>query len=69
MWHDGVVTTAFKNGEWVLLDNLSQAEASVLERLNPIVCFLHQLNTRTRVRCEAFLFCQKHCTPAKVFWI
>lgn len=40
VWHDGVVTTAFLRGEWALLDNLSQAEASVLERLNPVVSIL-----------------------------
>jgi MoxR-like ATPase len=29
-WLDGVVTEAFRNDFWVLLDNLNQAEASVL---------------------------------------
>lgn len=37
IWRDGIVTDAFSRGGWVLLDNLSQAESSVLERLNPVV--------------------------------
>lgn len=40
VWRDGVVTGAFKKGQWILLDNLSQAESSVLERLNSVVCDL-----------------------------
>ena len=36
-WQDGVVTRAFKSGEWTLLDNLNQAEASVLERMNALL--------------------------------
>lgn len=36
-WQDGEVTQAFRNGDWVLLDNLNQAEASVLERMNPVM--------------------------------
>jgi len=36
-WRDGEITQAFKNGEWVLLDNLNQAEASVLERMNLVM--------------------------------
>eukprot|EP00775_Hariotina_reticulata_P003371 gene3371-3646_t len=37
VWVDGVVTTAFKAGQWLCLDNLGEAEASVLERLNPLL--------------------------------
>ena len=36
-WEDGPVTKSFLNGEWVLLDNLEQADATVLERLNPML--------------------------------
>eukprot|EP01038_Epipyxis_sp_PR26KG_P004737 gene4737-6644_t len=36
-WLDGVVTGSYLSGSWVLLDNLSQAEPSVLERLNPVL--------------------------------
>lgn len=38
-WQDGLVTKAFKAkpGQWVILDNLNQGEASVLERLNPLL--------------------------------
>jgi midasin (ATPase involved in ribosome maturation) len=36
-WHDGELTKAFCGGEWLLLDNINQAEASVLERLNPVM--------------------------------
>jgi len=36
-WTDGVVTKAYKHGSWLLLDNLAQAEACVLERLNPLL--------------------------------
>ena len=36
-WHDGVVSEAFRNGYWSLLDNLNQAHAEVLERINPIL--------------------------------
>lgn len=37
VWRDGVVTQAFCGGDWALLDNLSEAEAAVLERLNPLL--------------------------------
>ncbi len=37
VWSDGIVTKAFVEGSWALLDNLNQAEANVLERLNPVV--------------------------------
>ena len=35
-WYDGGVTEAFKGG-WALLDNINNADAEVLERLNPIL--------------------------------
>ncbi|CAF1151526.1 unnamed protein product, partial [Rotaria sordida] len=37
IWQNGAVTTAYTTGQWVLLDNLSVAESSVLERLNPVL--------------------------------
>ncbi|KAK3242164.1 hypothetical protein CYMTET_48122 [Cymbomonas tetramitiformis] len=36
-WHDGVVTTAYKAGAWLILDNLDEAEPAVTERLNPVL--------------------------------
>ncbi len=36
-WKDGAVTVAFRNGDWILLDNISDADACVLERLNPLL--------------------------------
>jgi MoxR-like ATPase len=36
-WKDGAVTEAFRNGDWILLDNISDADACVLERLNPLL--------------------------------
>ncbi len=36
-WKDGAVTAAFRNGDWILLDNISDADACVLERLNPLL--------------------------------
>ena len=36
-WTDGAATKAYKYGRWLLLDNMAQAEASVLERLNPLL--------------------------------
>ena len=36
-WQDGVITSAIKNKAWVLLDNFNHGEASVLERLNPVL--------------------------------
>ncbi|CAF3786308.1 unnamed protein product [Rotaria socialis] len=36
-WNHGCVTRAYINGQWALLDNFNTAEASVLERLNPIL--------------------------------
>lgn len=36
-WENGEMTKAYLNGNWILLDNINQAEASVLERLNPIM--------------------------------
>jgi midasin (ATPase involved in ribosome maturation) len=32
-----VVTEAYRQGCWLLLDNISEAEAAVLERLNPVL--------------------------------
>ncbi|CAF3688580.1 unnamed protein product [Rotaria sp. Silwood1] len=37
IWQHGCVTQAYINGQWALLDNLSSAESSVLERLNPVL--------------------------------
>ena len=37
IWQHGCVTQAYTTGQWVLLDNLSIAESSVLERLNPVL--------------------------------
>lgn len=37
VWKDGAITIAYKEGNWILLDNLNQAESSVLERLNPVL--------------------------------
>ena len=36
-WTDGTVTRAFIGGHWAVLNNLSLAEATTLERLNPIL--------------------------------
>lgn len=36
-WVDGNATRAYRAGNWLLLDNLAPAEASVLERLNPLL--------------------------------
>ena len=36
-WVDGVVTKSVKDGEWLLLDNVNEAEPAVLERLNPLL--------------------------------
>ncbi|CAF3506451.1 unnamed protein product [Rotaria sp. Silwood1] len=36
-WENGCVTHAYINGQWAVLDNFNTAEASVLERLNPIL--------------------------------
>jgi len=36
-WQDGIVTNGLKRGSWVLLDNFNHGEASVLERLNPVL--------------------------------
>ncbi|WIA29986.1 hypothetical protein OEZ86_000084 [Tetradesmus obliquus] len=37
VWVDGAVTAAFRAGGWLCLDGLGEAEASVLERLNPLL--------------------------------
>jgi midasin (ATPase involved in ribosome maturation) len=36
-WQDGIATHALKNDHWLLLDNLGDADACVLERLNPLL--------------------------------
>ena len=36
-WNDGVVTRSVRKGQWVLLDNLLDADSAVLERLNPLL--------------------------------
>ncbi|CAF1156114.1 unnamed protein product, partial [Adineta ricciae] len=37
IWKDGYVTQSYVKGHWILLDNFNSAEASVIERLNPIL--------------------------------
>lgn len=37
VWVDGAVTKAYKAGAWLCLDGLAEAEAAVLERLNPLL--------------------------------
>jgi hypothetical protein len=37
VWVDGAVTAAYKAGSWLCLDGLGEAEAAVLERLNPLL--------------------------------
>ena len=41
-WSDGVLLTAIKNGDWVVLDELNLATQSVLEGLNS--CLDHRAN-------------------------
>jgi hypothetical protein len=36
-WSDGVVTTAYRLGQWCFLENFNEADACVLERLNPLL--------------------------------
>ena len=36
-WSDGIVTRSIRKGQWVLLDNLLDADSTVLERLNPLL--------------------------------
>ena len=36
-WRDGQVTQCARRGEWALLDNLTEAEPCVAERLNPVM--------------------------------
>ena len=37
VWRDGIVTEAVRMGKWVVLDNIAEAEAQLLERLNPVL--------------------------------
>ena len=37
IWQDGAATKAYKQGCWLLIDNLDQADPCVLERLNPLL--------------------------------
>jgi MoxR-like ATPase len=36
-WQDGIITEAIRRAGWVLLDNISDADPCVLERLNPLL--------------------------------
>jgi midasin (ATPase involved in ribosome maturation) len=36
-WRDGVVTEAHVQGKWILLDNISEAQPALLERINPVL--------------------------------
>lgn len=36
-WKDGVITSAIRNGHWLLLDEINLADQAVLERLNPLL--------------------------------
>ncbi len=37
VWRDGTITSAIRNGHWLLLDEINLAEQSVLERMNPLL--------------------------------
>lgn len=37
VWKDGAATKAYRQGCWLLLDNLDQADPCVLERINPLL--------------------------------
>ncbi|KAK9820719.1 hypothetical protein WJX74_002690 [Apatococcus lobatus] len=37
VWRDGAATKAYKQGCWLLIDNLDQADPCVLERMNPLL--------------------------------
>lgn len=37
VWKDGVITSAIRNGHWLLLDEINLADQAVLERLNPLL--------------------------------
>ena len=34
-WSNGIITTAIVEGQWVLMDNMGDADSCVLERMNP----------------------------------
>ena len=36
-WKNGIVTSSIEHEEWVILDNLDEAESVLLERLNPLL--------------------------------
>ena len=36
-WRDGAVSQAAREGCWLVLENFSEAQAAVLERLNPVL--------------------------------
>lgn len=36
-WYDGAVTHAYRRGDWCILENINEADACVLERLNPLL--------------------------------
>ena len=37
IWKDGAVTEAFENGYWLIIENISEAQSTVLERLNSVL--------------------------------
>lgn len=37
VWKDGVITSAIREGHWLLLDEINLADQAVLERLNPLL--------------------------------
>ncbi|MCA9795266.1 MAG: AAA family ATPase, partial [Candidatus Eremiobacteraeota bacterium] len=37
VWRDGTITSAIRNGHWLLLDELNLADQAVLERMNPLL--------------------------------
>ena len=72
-WEDGLVTLAVKRGEWCLLDNLSDADSCVLERLNPLLEQFpewtlseagetERLSIKESYRTFATMTCGKGCT-------
>ncbi|MBI3926401.1 MAG: AAA family ATPase [Armatimonadetes bacterium] len=37
LWRDGIITSAIRNGHWLLLDEINLADAAVLERMNALL--------------------------------
>lgn len=74
IWQDGAATKAYKQGCWLLVDNLDQADPCVLERMNPLLeqpptWVLTEQGQTAPLMCHTASDGSQSCGPASGFGI